>query len=273
MCFEMKKCPVCKDTQLDAQRISANIEVDSCAKCGGMWFDKGEIGEFTNFSEDIPDFKRLVKEAKESAKKCPACSLGLKEMKYTGSSQLLIDYCENCSGLWLDGGETGDIKKISANPEDIKLRISREVWNLRFKLNKTSALSCPKCNAKTLFNFKTSEGVTVDVCNKCQGIWLDKGETAKSAELESDFPDYNAVAGTAVETKLACPSCGKKLFNMRYAKTSELMVEHCKGCGGIFLDAGEMSKVESVSAVSEGAGKKIARCLKEMRDEGYVRLM
>lgn len=269
----MKKCPVCKDDQLSPEKISANVEVDLCPKCGGMWFEKGEIGDFTKFSEDIPDFKKLSKEARESQKRCPDCHAALSEMKFTGSSELMVDHCPNCSGVWLDGGEARSLGNIAANPEDVKLRISREVWNLRFKMQKTSALACPKCQTKSMHDFKTSEGVTVDLCDKCKGIWMDRGETARAAELENDFPDYNAVAATAVETKLACPSCGKKLFNMKYAKNSDLMVEHCKGCGGIFLDAGEISKIETISATAEGAGKKIVRCLKQMHDEGYVRLV
>ena len=268
----MKKCPNCSDCDLIAQKISANVEVDACPKCGGVWFEKGEVGDFTNFAKDIPDIARLAKEAKSSGKNCPECGLGMKEMKYTGSCELMIDYCESCSGVWFDGGELGELKAISEKLEDVKLRISREVWNLRFNLHKRSALTCPKCLAKTLHTFNTSEGVTVDLCDKCRGMWMDKGETARAAELETDFPDYRAVAGSAVLTNLICPCCGSKLHNMKYAPNSDLKIEYCQKCGGMFLDAGEMSKIETISANSEGAGKKLVRCLKQMHDEGYVKL-
>ncbi len=268
----MKKCPNCNGHALNAQNISANVEVDVCTECGGVWFEKGEVGDFTNFAKDIPDIARLAKEAKPSGKECPECRLGMKEMKYTGSSELMIDYCESCGGVWFDGGELSELKSISEKLDDVKLRISREVWNLRFSLHKRSALNCPKCRAKTLHTFNTSEGVVVDLCDKCRGMWMDKGETARSAELENDFPDYNAVAGSAVLTDLICPSCGSKLYNMKYAPQSDLMIEHCQKCGGIFLDAGEISKIETISANSEGAGKKLVRCLKQMHDEGYVKL-
>lgn len=269
----MKKCPNCKDTGLNTYNISPAVEVDGCPKCNGVWFEKGEISSFSRFSEDIPGFKQKIKEAKNSSKSCPECSAPMKEMKYAGSSDLLIDYCEKCCGVWLDGGEAGQLGKLSENPDDVKLRISREVWNLRFKINKTSGLKCPKCKADTLHNFKTSEGVTVDLCDRCKGLWMDRGETARSAELETDFPDYEAVKGTAVQTELICPTCQSRLFTMKYAKNSDLMVEHCQKCGGMFLDAGEISKVETISANTEGAGKKLARCLKQMYDEGYVKLM
>lgn len=36
------KCPTCVDTNLK-QAIIKNVEVDYCAKCKGVWLDKGEI--------------------------------------------------------------------------------------------------------------------------------------------------------------------------------------------------------------------------------------
>jgi len=217
----MKKCPCCKDIELSIQKISPNVEVDTCQKCGGVWFEKGEVGDFTRFAKDIPDFARLVKEAKPSSKACPECHTNMKEMKYTASSELIIDYCATCSGMWFDGGEMGELNKIAGNMDDVRLRISREVWNLRLSLHARSALSCPKCMQKTLHTFNTSEGVTVDLCDKCKGMWMDRGETARAAELENDFPDYNAVASSAKLTDFICPSCGGKLHSMKYSPKSD----------------------------------------------------
>ncbi len=34
---------------------------------------------------------------------------------------------------------------------------------------------CPRCNKPTL-DEKERDGVTIDVCRECRGIWLDRGE-------------------------------------------------------------------------------------------------
>jgi uncharacterized protein len=34
---------------------------------------------------------------------------------------------------------------------------------------------CPRCNKATLEE-KDREGITIDVCQQCRGIWLDRGE-------------------------------------------------------------------------------------------------
>lgn len=39
---------------------------------------------------------------------------------------------------------------------------------------KKSATNCPKCDG-ALLQF-THEGVQIDRCNKCKGVWLDAGE-------------------------------------------------------------------------------------------------
>ncbi len=43
--------------------------------------------------------------------------------------------------------------------------------------NTASQLQCPKCDGKLVeSNF---EGVKIDVCEKCHGVWLDAGELAQ----------------------------------------------------------------------------------------------
>ena len=52
-------------------------------------------------------------------------------------------------------------------------------------------MKCPKCNA--LLNEVTKAGVLIDVCDRCLGIWLERGElekiTARLRQLEHDMND------------------------------------------------------------------------------------
>ena len=48
---------------------------------------------------------------------------------------------------------------------------------------------CPRCKKKTLSYFNTSEGVVLDFCEECSGIWFDKDELASYIELSSDIPE------------------------------------------------------------------------------------
>lgn len=54
---------------------------------------------------------------------------------------------------------------------------------MKAKINAEDAkelqLKCPKCDG-TLYE-ADHEGVTIDVCNQCSGVWLDAGELAQIA--------------------------------------------------------------------------------------------
>ena len=47
---------------------------------------------------------------------------------------------------------------------------------------KNAELQCPRCDG-TLYE-TTYENITIDVCNKCSGVWLDAGELAQVAVKE-----------------------------------------------------------------------------------------
>ena len=39
-------------------------------------------------------------------------------------------------------------------------------------------MNCPRCETATL-DEREREGVTIDVCKSCRGLWLDRGELEK----------------------------------------------------------------------------------------------
>jgi uncharacterized protein len=50
-------------------------------------------------------------------------------------------------------------------------------------------MKCPKCNVSLLMSEK--QGIEIDYCPDCRGIWLDKGELEKIIE-RSNSPEYNS---------------------------------------------------------------------------------
>jgi uncharacterized protein len=47
-----------------------------------------------------------------------------------------------------------------------------------------SALDCPKCDGKLVES--DFEGIKIDVCNQCHGVWLDAGELAQVMQKDAD---------------------------------------------------------------------------------------
>ena len=56
---------------------------------------------------------------------------------------------------------------------------------------------CPRCNKHTLEE-REKDGVTIDICQECRGIWLDRGELDKLLN--------RAVAATAGAAPVPAPA-------------------------------------------------------------------
>ena len=48
-------------------------------------------------------------------------------------------------------------------------------------------MQCPKCEG--VMKERTREGIEIDVCGSCRGIFLDKGELEKFIEMAEQGPD------------------------------------------------------------------------------------
>ena len=51
------------------------------------------------------------------------------------------------------------------------------------------ALNCPVCRAH--FNEVVRDGILIDICSQCRGVWLDRGELEKLLEsVRNDNQDF-----------------------------------------------------------------------------------
>ena len=48
-------------------------------------------------------------------------------------------------------------------------------------------MKCPQCNDVTLV-MAERQGVEIDYCTQCRGVWLDRGELDKLIERSADMP-------------------------------------------------------------------------------------
>jgi|GEM_PF-619671 len=267
-------CPKCPSVRLEPFELLGKVSVDHCPSCDGMYFQKGEMGTYLKFSTDVPNYKDLLKAAAFSCI-CPECSGRMKELKYVPGEDLTIDLCDRCGGIWLDGQEIRTMESIASKQDDPKVRLMRGIWALRAKVRGERALTCPKCRTDTVFEFRTGEDVAIDMCDRCNGSWFDKGEVATFFELSKDVPNLEKSIATSVATSHPCPKCpGEKLIEFDYCqielRSGRLRVDYCRRCGGLWLDKGEICSLEGLSTVLESPGSRLGRAVKELRDKGYV---
>ena len=100
---------------------------------------------------------------------------------------------------------------------------------------------------------RTLAGSRVDVehCDKCGGIWFERGELKRAApEAIADFrPPEDARPG-----KFMCPRCFEALLHFRYAQTY-VRVDMCAKCRGLWLDHREFEEISKVRQHLKERGK------------------
>jgi membrane associated rhomboid family serine protease/Zn-finger nucleic acid-binding protein len=119
------QCPCCSNRL--RQIKSGSLIIDVCHNCKGIWFDSGEFVDFVKaLSERIKEkesegisqlFKpRTVQSLKateqEGYRMCPRCDVVLKKYNYAYDSNVFLDKCTECDGIWTDGGEAQQIAKF-----------------------------------------------------------------------------------------------------------------------------------------------------------------
>ncbi len=126
------KCPVCnKDFKTI---VYEKQEVNVCQTCGGIWFDKGELmgvvdslfskGLITSESAVEAYGKKAVstKDIEKFGRYCPRCKVELEVFNFFYDSNVFLDRCPVCFGVWADRRELKAITKyIKGNPEVDKL--------------------------------------------------------------------------------------------------------------------------------------------------------
>jgi Zn-finger nucleic acid-binding protein len=107
-------------------------------------------------------------------------------------------------------------------------------------------MNCPACDHD--LSARTLDNVTVDVCDGgCGGIWLDAFELARvDEELPCEIRDIAKDPKLVIDNdrKRPCPRCdGIKMQRHFYSSAHRVEVDSCPGCGGYWLDAGELSAI------------------------------
>lgn len=118
--------------------------------------------------------------------RCPTCKKIELQQKRIKGSEVAVDYCSKCHGVWFDAGEMNQALDVAnkglAVPNDAKL----------------TGFRCPKCELP-LHAFRYPQTfVEVDMCAQCRGLWLNPGEfkeikivrgsLARKGKLETHAP-------------------------------------------------------------------------------------
>jgi len=142
------KCPI-DNSPLKHKEYERAVMVDQCVTCNGMWLDQWELkaiqaNKGKNYSAEIKQLPDLVNasylqalEKDRPALNCPKCSVQLDRREHGYCSQILVDICHDCQGVWLDNGEIQALEvffeRSHIDDQEIKTGFFHSLW---FLLNK-----------------------------------------------------------------------------------------------------------------------------------------
>ncbi len=114
-------------------------------------------------------------------------------------------------------------------------------------------MNCPKCQAA--MESVKYEGVEIDRCTACKGLWFDmlEQEDLKKLQAAKKIDIGDAMAGKKLDFKsdIECPKCHAQMLKMVVLNQPHIRYESCSVCYGVFFDAGEFRdyKEETVADV------------------------
>ena len=112
------------------------------------------------------------------------------------------------------------------------------------------SLKCPKCHHG--MEEVTHEGITIDRCSGCEGLWFDGDEAQQLKRMPaSERVDTGKSAkGRQYDdcAEISCPRCGRRMEKSADWKQVHIWYESCRD-HGIFMDAGEFTDFKQDSAL------------------------
>lgn len=102
-------------------------------------------------------------------------------------------------------------------------------------------MNCPNCKDHPLRPVYTRQGVEVDTCDQCQGVWLDKGEIFHFAKNPGEISErLKEAAKNHQPTDKLSPRGGSPLVEMHYPGGP--LIDACLKTGGLWFDDGELKE-------------------------------
>ncbi len=108
-------------------------------------------------------------------------------------------------------------------------------------------MDCIRCNIR--MNKEIKNGVLIDVCPICDGVWLDHNElemletgvSKAYTKLLKELYTETAEEKARDANDGLCPKCGQVSLQLSILHGVE--IDHCPACQGMYFDWGELEDV------------------------------
>lgn len=120
-----------------------------------------------------------------------------------------------------------------------------------------SSMKCPDCDVELVQSKR--DGIDMEICPSCKGMWLSCQEFAQLEDEVFDFGDEEkgSLMLGSMPTTRKCPQCGKPMKTFEY-RFYDLQMDFCEELHGYWLDADEDKRVlELMRKEEKNLGRKV----------------
>ena len=135
------QCP--RDSSVLESREYDSIAVETCASCGGMFVEGGELNRLSGPTAGDLEFSTLDADSGRhpdewGAARCPRDEAPMKKVEFNIETGIILDHCTACGGFWLDGRELAriheEVRQLNEAarqvPDPPLVRFAQFIWNL-----------------------------------------------------------------------------------------------------------------------------------------------
>ncbi|HZH17608.1 MAG TPA: zf-TFIIB domain-containing protein [Archangium sp.] len=173
-----RPCPLCEKELLRPLRVSP-VEIDTCPRCHGLWFDRGELERFPDrppvrsflamkgqtFSRcrraghPVGPAQAVCPTCRSEPVRCPACTGRLRRVVTSASP---VDVCPSCEGVWLDAGAFEALAGVTDTRPPVMPAVMPQA-----RSTAAAAMECSRCGV----GLQVSEAYAYDgdvYCGACR---------------------------------------------------------------------------------------------------------
>lgn len=145
-------CPVCLGLPMHKLQFKhPPVTLDACKRCGGMWFDYGEVNQLKRVQpklvqKQIPlgdreymmQCHQCATPMERNADRCPKCHwpnlidcpICQKKMEVVHVGDTKLDVCKTCKGAWFDNNELVTLwnGSLDRSGQDLRRQAAGDGW-------------------------------------------------------------------------------------------------------------------------------------------------
>ncbi|UTW49240.1 rhomboid family intramembrane serine protease [Bacterioplanoides sp. SCSIO 12839] len=136
--MNVKYCPHCRKDALDITHYHGE-ELDVCRKCGGVWFEHGELNSLLSAidnGEDNSQYETLLGDRnKRTEGQCPSCPSHLHNFQLLKDYDVQVDICMECDGVWVEHDQLEKVEhspRIRQSLDELNKKITVKSWLFQF---------------------------------------------------------------------------------------------------------------------------------------------